>query len=257
VARQGQNSKSTKSTTQEQCRTTDCSGSPINTAPAEPEALGCKNKMMNSSRLQRIALANESVIENRFKRLNYKTKRLDLHGPKSRPDFLIFDASGPQLICEVKTVFSTGFISGRNAHISTHDPKLLDTGTFHNQIDFRKIDDNLFDAVRKYRCLIDDCPEFEVLPFAVAFFFDFFADYFDYYPRRMDRFPEVSGILKIVEDRAIEQIARKMTSVELERRIKASDLSGLPPSSKDFLLVENQCANLRLPRHFVMDCILQ
>jgi len=213
--------------------------------------------MLNSAWLQKIALANESVIEKRFKRLHYKTKRLDVRGPKSRPDFLILDSSGPQLICEVKTVFSAGFLSGRNTHISTHDPRLLNTGTFYNEIDFSKIDDNLSDAVSKYHCLITDCPEFKAVPLAVAFFFDFFANYFDYYPRRMEHFPEVSGILKIVKDRAIERIAKKMRLIELERRIKTKDLSSFPPSSMDFLLVENQCANLRLPKHFVSACIVE
>jgi hypothetical protein len=213
--------------------------------------------MLNSPQLQKIALDNESVIEEQFQRLYYETKRLDVQGPRSRPDFLILDSSGPQLICEVKTVFSAGFLSGRNAHISTHDPKLLNTGTFYSQIDFRKIDDCLSDAVGKCHCLIADCPEFEAVPLTVAFFFDFFPDYFDFYPRRMERFPEVSGILKIVEDRTIKQIAKKMSLIELERRIKAGDMNGLAPSGKEFLLVQNQCANLRLPNHFVSACIVE
>ena len=213
--------------------------------------------MLNSSRLQEIALANELVIEQQFRSLQYKTKRLDVQGPRSRPDFLISDNSGPQLICEVKTIFSAGFLSGRNAHISTHDPKLLNTGTFHNQIDFRKIDDNLSDAVSKYRCLIADCPELRTVPLAVALFFDFFADYFDYYPKRMEDLPEVSDILKIVEDRAIEKIAGKMSLKELERRIKTKDISTFPPSRKDFVLVENECANFRLPKHFISACIVE
>ncbi len=211
---------------------------------------------MDAERLNQEAAKFEKIVKKQFERLGYEVKRLDKQGHKRRPDFLISDSSGPQLVCEVKAIFSAGYLVGRGAHISTLDSKLLNTGQFVCEIDFSRMDDALSDSADQYRQLSADCPELSSLPFVVAFFFDDFADHFDFYPQKMEHFPEVSGILKIEKDRAIENVAKKMTKEALKKRIQSGSMRGLPASSKDFLLVKNQCARNELPRSFTNFCIV-
>ena len=201
------------------------------------------------------SLANEAVVEKRFKKMGLRPDRLDHQGPRRRPEFLVSSSTGSVLICEVKTIFSAGYLDDRNAHASTADPKLLNTGVFSVEVSFEKIDENLADAVDKYRILKQDRPELGGLPLVVALFFDEFADHFDLYPSKMDRFPEVSGILKVERDHAIRAAAEKMTLEELAERIESGSMAGLPPNSKMFRLLENECAAVKLPRHFVEACL--
>ncbi len=138
---------------------------------------------MDTRILNRSAFENETIIKKRFEKVNYMVERLDYQGPRPRPDLLISDSSGPRIICEVKTVFSGGYLTERDAHVSTRDSKLWDSGVFENQIDLTKIDDCLGDAVRKRTAFVADRPELKDLPLIVAFFFDFFADFLPFYPR--------------------------------------------------------------------------
>ena len=106
----------------------------------------------------------------------------------------------------------------------------------------------------------------------VAFSFDFFADYllfwsFDEYGAR---FREVSGILTIVEDVERLKAFGKLSHEEQERHLRAqaeeSDRArlagetpkfddGLPPHSKDFVLVPNEIALRPVPEDFAPLCL--
>lgn len=224
-------------------------------SPAGSHEFNDVSIMIDPAYISTISLANEAVVEKRFKKMTFRPERLDYQGPRRRPEFLVSDSAGPVVVCEVKTIFSAGYLHDRNAHASTADPKLLNTGAFSVEVNREKIDENLADAVDKYRTLVSDRPELRDLPLVVALFFDEFADHFDLYPSKMERFPEVSGILKVEKDHAIRTAAETMTLAELEERIETGNMGGLPPSSKMFRLVENECAAVRLPRHFVDTCL--
>ena len=222
-----------------------------------PSVRWCRKEpdVISDATIEQESRYNEDIVEKRFKSLRLVPERLDRQGPRSRPEFLVSDSSGPLLTCEVKTIFSGGFFADRNAHASTEDPALLNTGVFSTGIDFGRIRDNLRDAERKYRCLIEDRPSLQALPLLVVFFFDPFADFFDLYPSRMEEFPEVSGIARVISDHAIRQVAEKMSLNEIKARIEAGSMRGLPASSKEFLLVQNECAINPLPDYFVEMCI--
>jgi hypothetical protein len=203
-----------------------------------------------------MAVANEAVVEKRFKTLRYSVHRLDRNAKRPRPDFLISNSAGrPEMLCEVKTVHSTGYLPDRDAHISMLDEKLCDTGVFEHQIDLTRISDNLADAVRKRNALVKDDPKFAELPLLVAFFFDPFADDLVCYPRSFD--PEVSGILTIEKDIARTKAFGQLSVDEQERRLKTGRMNYLPPNSKDFVLIRNKTARRSVPRDFQDQCITE
>jgi hypothetical protein len=208
--------------------------------------------------LNRIARENEAIVERQFEKLNYFAERLDLQKKRPRPDFLVLNSFGPQMLCEVKTVFSGAYLSDRDIHVSTHDERLYDSGVFKNEIDLTKIDDCLSDAVRKRSALVADLPHLKKVPLVVAFFFDFFADFLPFYPRKMDdRFQDISGVLTIERDVARTNAFERLNAEEQEFRLKTGLESGLPPNTKDFVLVRNKNACRRVPRDFQLLCLTE
>src|SRR6266480_5448921 len=204
--------------------------------------------MINSEESNRRSAANESVIKEQFENLKYLVKRLDHRKSKRRrPDFLISNCSGPQMLCEVKTVDSGGYPRDKavygvqDVHISTLDEKFQ--GHFKDiPINLNKIDEGLADAIDKRKALVEDDSSFADLPLLVAFFFDFFAEYLHFYPRSFDkrdeRFQEISGILTIESDVARNKAFEQLSAEEQERRLKNPELmTDLPPHSTDFALV--------------------
>ena len=209
---------------------------------------------LDSRQTQAISEYNEVVAEKRFRKMGFAVDCLDRQGPRSRPEFLVSDSTGSVLVSEVKTIFSAGYLQDRNAHASTLDTSLAGTGVYGVDIDFRE--DVLEDSVRKYRCLIEDHPEFKNVPFAVVLFADWLADHFNLRPRRMERFPDISGLLKVEKDFEILQVVKGMSLEDLRDRIATGSMKRLPASSKQFRLLENECATQRLPEHFVSRCIV-
>jgi hypothetical protein len=111
--------------------------------------------MLDSKALNQITAANEASVEKQFNKLRYSVSRLDRNAKSPRPDFLISNRAGrPEMLCEVKTVYSAGYLPDRDAHISMLDEKLHDTGMFENRIDLTRISDNLANAVRKRNALV-------------------------------------------------------------------------------------------------------
>ncbi len=212
--------------------------------------------MIDPELVNAISAANEAIVEKRFRKMGLRPTRLDFQGPRKRPEFLVSDPGGPVLVCEVKSIFSAGYDDERRAHVSTFDPEFLNRGPSSHEVDFTAIERNLADAVSKYKALLKDQPELRGVPLVVAFFFDPFADHFRLYPRRMEDFPEVSGIVKVVSDHLLKAAARKMSLQELKERVDSGDMSGLPPNTKTFELLENECAEVKLPRHFVGSCLI-
>jgi len=212
--------------------------------------------MLNPKILHQIATANEAIVEKQFNKLRYSVRRLDRNAKRPRPDFLISNRAGrQQMLCEVKTVHSAGYLADRNAHISMLDKKLCDTGVFENQIDLTRISDNLADAVRKRNALAKDDPNFADLPLLIAFFFDFFADHLVCYPRTFD--PEVSGIVTIAKDIARTKVFGQLSIDEQERRLRTGRMNDLPPNSKDFVLVRNKAACRSVPTDFQDQCFTE
>jgi len=212
--------------------------------------------MISDSYIKEQSDSNERVVEKRFKRMKMKVARLDNQGPRKRPEFLVSDGAGPVAICEVKTIFSAAYLKERGVHLSTADDEFMKSPAFSAvPVDFSKIEENLADAVSKYRVLLKDHPELAGVPLVVALFFDWYADYFDLYPSKMEQFPDVAGILQVEKDHLIKAKGEKMTLEELEDRIASGSMKGMGANTKAFKLVENECATVKLPRHFVEWCI--
>ncbi len=218
--------------------------------------------MLNSEESNRRSAAYEAVVAKQFKKLGYAVERLDRQKKRPRPDFLISDRAGSrQMLCEVKTVLSAGYLPGRHANVSMQDENLADTGPFKAEIDLTGISEGLADAVRKRRELVKDDSSFADLPLLVAFSFDPFADHLHCYPRTFDErdehFREVSGILTIKEDVARTKAFERLSDEEQERRIRTRSMTGLPPPSKDFVLVRNKSALRVVPKDFQLRCITE
>jgi hypothetical protein len=235
--------------------------------------------MINSEESNRRSAENELVVKEQFENLKYLVTRLDHRkSNRQRPDFLISNPSGPQMLCEVKTVDSGGYPRDKrvygveHVHISTLDPEFR--GKFQNiPINLSKIDEGLASAVRKRKALVEDEPHFADLPLLVAFFFDFFAEYLFSYPRsfneRDESFREVSGILTIERDvarnKAFEQLSREEQERLLRAELERAGLTettpelddDLPPHSKNFALVRNKTAIREVPPDFQIQCIVE
>src|SRR2546428_13058044 len=112
--------------------------------------------MISDEYIRETSAANERIAEKRFKRMGLRVQRLDVQGPRSRPEFLVSDSSGPVVVCEVKTIFSAGYDQEKKAHASTADPDFVGRGSFVIPIDLTKIEENLTNAVSKYRTLLAD-----------------------------------------------------------------------------------------------------
>jgi len=213
--------------------------------------------MLNFEESNQRAAANEVVVEGQFKNLNYLVKRLDSKSSKRpRPDFLISNSSGPQMLCEVKTVDSGGYMHDKGVHVSTHDESL---GKFECPVSLRKIDDNLANAVRKRDALVKDDAGFRDLPFLVAFFFDQLAEFLPFhrlsFDKRDERFPEVSGILTIKEDVVMPTDFKKLSHEEQGRYLEKLALEDDLPHTKDFVLLENEAALRKVPPDFERQCL--
>jgi hypothetical protein len=209
--------------------------------------------MLDSKALNQIAATNEAVVKKQFEKLGYAVKKLDRSTENARPDFLISNSSGPQMLCEVKTIVSFGYMADENVHISTLDKNL---GEFQKEIDLRPMDDDIADAVRKRSALITDEPKYAKLPLLVAFVFDVLAeDLFHFYPRRFDE--NISGILKIETDVALGKAFDELPDEEKERRLRTDDAVGLPPNSKDFVLARNKNARRKVPKDFQDRCFTE
>lgn len=131
----------------------------------------------------------------------------------------------------------------------------MNRGIYRREVEFTHIDEALQKASGQYRSLLAAEPDRVGLPFAVVLFTDFFADHLYLYPRRMEAFPDVSGILSLEEDRLIREAAHAMSLGDLKTRIDSGSMKGLPPNTKEFRLLRNECARNPLPAHFVMACI--
>jgi hypothetical protein len=99
--------------------------------------------MLDDKEIKKLSDANEAEFKEQFEKLGYVVKRLDRSGQNARPDFLVSNSSGPQLICEVKTIVSAGYRRNEGKgeiHISTRDKNLEKSGVFQNKLNPRKID---------------------------------------------------------------------------------------------------------------------
>ena len=228
--------------------------------------------MLDSKASNRRSARNEAAVAEQFKKLGYLVEKLDRKASKTRrPDFLISNSAGLQMLCEVKTVDSAFYPRDKKKYgvehvfISTLDDKFI--GKFENiPIDLTKIDKPLADAVRQRAALIADRPETADLPLLVALFLDaYVAEYVFVYPRSFK--PEVSGILTIATDVARNAAFKKLSDDEQERHLRAEleragstdtnaeVIDDLPPPSTDFVLVPNQAAIRPVPEDFARLCL--
>ena len=206
--------------------------------------------MLDDSEVNRFSADNEAVIKKQFEKLGYTAKKLDGPTKDSRPDFLISNSSGPQMLCEVKAIVSFGYMPDKGVHVSTRDKNLKE---FRKEIDLRKMDDDIADAVRQRSALISDEPKYSKLPLLVAFVFDLLAeDLFHFYPERFNE--DVSGILTIERDVALGKAFGELPDEEQERRLRTGDAAGLPPNTKDFVLAPNKNAIRKVPKDFRRHC---
>jgi len=212
--------------------------------------------MLNSEKSNKSATENEAVVEKQFKSLNYLVKRLDAKSSKrKRPDFLISNSCGLQMLCEVKTIHSGGYMHDKGVHVSTQDETL---GEFNCSVSLRKIDENLDIAVQKYKALVEDDSRCGTLPLLVAFFFDQLAEFLAFHrlsiKKRDERFPEVSGILTIKEDVVMPADFKNLSHKEQERCLEKLALEDDLPHTKDFVLLQNEAALRKVSQDFERHC---
>jgi hypothetical protein len=218
--------------------------------------------MLNSEESNRRSDKNETDVKEQFEKLGYVVEKLDRKASKGRrPDFLISDRAGrPQILCEVKTVDSGGYLQDKEDKrkgfwVSTHDDKL---GKFECPVSLRKINDGLAAAVDKRDALVKDDSSFADLPLLVAFFFDQLAEFLPFhrlsFEKRDERFPEVSGILTIKEDVVMptdfKNLSHEHQGRYLEKLASEDDL----PHTKDFVLLQNEAALRKVPPDFERQC---
>ena len=213
--------------------------------------------MLNSEESNQRATENEAVVEEQFKSLKYLVKRLDPKSSKrKRPDFLVSNSCGPQMLCEVKTIDSGGYMHDKGVHVSTRDETL---GKFECPVSLKKIDDNLAIAAQKYKALVEDDSSCATLPLLVAFFFDQLAEFLPLHrlsiEKRDERFPEVSGILTIKEDVVMPQDFKNLSRKEQERCLEKLALEDDLPHTKDFVLLQNEAALRKVPQDFERRCL--
>ncbi len=213
--------------------------------------------MLNFDESNQRATANEAIVEEQFKSLNYLVKRLDPKSSKrKRPDFRISNSLGPQMLCEVKTIDSGGYMHDKGVFVSTRDQTL---GKFECPVSLKKIDENLAIAVGKYNALVEDDPSSADLPLLVAFFFDQLAEFLPFHrlsiEKRDERFPEVSGILTIQDDVVMPTDFKNLSHEEQGRYLEKLALEDDLPHTKDFVLLENEAALRKVPPDFERQCL--
>jgi hypothetical protein len=199
---------------------------------------------MNEGNVNHEAAENEAKVKKQFEKLKYSVKQLDRNNENRRPDFLISNSSGPQMLCEVKTINSAG------CGVSTRNESLTEFQIPVDRIQ-KQIDDRIEDAAHQRTELVGDCPQFEHLPFLVALFLDPLVP-LDVYPRTFNE--EVSGILTIEPDVALGKAFGELSDADQERRLKTWDATGLPPNTKDFVLVRNKAAVRKVTKVFQTQC---
>jgi hypothetical protein len=212
--------------------------------------------MLNSEESNQRATANETVVEEQFKSLNYLVKPLDSKSSKrKRPDFLISNSCGLQMLCEVKTIDSGGYMHDKGVHVSTRDETL---GKFECPVSLTKIDERLANAVQKYKALVEDDSRCATLPLLVAFFFDQLAEFLPFHPlsikKRDERFPEVSGILTIKEDVVMPTDVKNLSDEERGRYLEKLALKDDLLHTKHFVLLQNEAALRKVPQDFERQC---
>lgn len=72
-----------------------------------------------------------------------------------------------------------------------------------------------------------------------------------------ERFQDVSGILAIERDVARTKVFERLTTEEQELRLRTGLAAGLPPNTKDFVLVRNKVARRRVPKDFQLLCLTE
>ncbi len=132
--------------------------------------------MINPKLSQQRSNANEAAVKAQFENLKYVVQRLDTRGankPK-RPDFLILNSAGPQMLCEVKTIDSAFYPRDKekygveHVHISTLDDKFVGAfGTIPTDAK-EKTNERLTEAVSQRAALIADHPGTADLPLLVV-----------------------------------------------------------------------------------------
>jgi hypothetical protein len=109
--------------------------------------------------------------------------------------------------------------------------------------------------------LVEHDSSYADLPLLVAFFFDQLAEFLPFhrlsFDERDERFPEVSGILTIRYDAERDKAFDKLSDEEKERYLKNPQLMDdeLPPTSKDFVLLQNEAALRAVPKDFARLCL--
>lgn len=189
-----------------------------------------KTPMLDDSMTGRLARDNEDVTEAVFQSMGLTTVRLDSKRARRMPEFLVSDAIGPLIVCEVKTIFSAQFDRARNVQISNDDSGFTTGRVSERPVDFGKLETDLFDAVGKYRRLLSERPELSKVPLVAALFFDPLADFFSLVPSSFASFPELSALLRLPSKRfayaRIDQV----------------------------LLLQNKAATFPLPERFIRAC---
>ena len=141
--------------------------------------------------------ASERITAEIFQSLKFACRKLDKNRgqkkPPKMPDFLL-SRHNLQIICEVKTIDSCGYDTRQGNYaikFETRENALVFPLT-ELQKKFCDIFDN---AVAKRKSLLENCLNFERVPYLIAIFHTNVTDPCDYIKTFMENYPEISAAI--------------------------------------------------------------
>lgn len=213
--------------------------------------------MLDERAVERDARENEIVTYWMFKkRRPFDVIRLDKGRSGRRPDFHVFEKStGKGLVCEVKSIFSAGYIHGRHMSLYGLDPN-MDHRAPGVMIDpWPKLWEVLENAQGQYKALVRNCPQFRGSPFVAALFLDFFVDIFDVIPRHLSDYPLISGLIRVERSAEQSRFLEQFTASQLKEIIEGKRSVKMPPPTKKWRLLRNSAAQIRVPKKWFEPCL--
>jgi len=198
--------------------------------------------MLNEKAVQKESKKFEDKIKGIFKKYGLGVEVLDKDKDGRRPDFFVFKRDNKEkgFICECKFVASAGTLDNGKYHISLFDPKLgeRNKGGFQSS-SFGKIENKIREALSQYQALIEDKSSYKKFPFVIVLEMDFFANSFDFIPKKIYGLREISAVMKLERNIEQKEEIKKWPKEELKKVIERKLKKKIPPESIRFKVLQN------------------
>ncbi len=209
--------------------------------------------MLDSKKIIEISIENENETKEIFEQLGFRVFKLDCikryTNSSKCPDYLL-DKSELKILCEVKTIFSSGQVEvtrdlpdgteeKSNEQVSFSAGEMKYNASFPidaSHIVKKTCDAALNDSIAKYKSITQNHDEFKRLPYLVALYCDFYADSFDFLDIEIKRFPQISLVIKKYDNCSMKNILDMYSTHQLEVFIKAKEMGYNGPEIPDFKL---------------------